>query len=776
VEGRRFRDREAIALDLVGVAGLAAFFLGLTWLRTSDQLGFDLGAAIDGVVGQLAVTLPAALLILGATALELASGLVLARAVRRTPFDSIAEAALAGFVAAVLKDTVLLGLAGVGAFGMPVLVAVNLAILAAAAWMPPVVHRIRPITAFPGWRSAVESVHSWPLAALVVVVWAGPVILQLASPVVPFIDVLPNYVGPVEHLRTFGWFSPLTATQSPIIGPSRTVLGYDAFLGSLATMTNLPGALAIAGFILPQTLLVAAGAHRLASSLRAGDAPVGAWALLAFALSQPFARLADARGTVVVVPLVCFGLAVAADALRARSAGSDTSEAADADDAGDARDAGSRRHSNPWRIGRGVVIGLALGAATLVHPVIGFFAIVTVGIVGLARPRELAPDAAVAGLTAGLIALPQLATMIGLSLPTTILTLGLLVVIGVAMELGRVVDARESMRAWQIRVAERARLPILAACVLALAGAFALSLLALEKVPRGADEAGLLAIESSGLLLVVIAIGAVLGGRGVRSPIAIAGLVVGVVAVFLTQVLPNNLGFLGQALEFEVPKTVHYWLSLIAAAAAAPALAFIWSRASLPWLGRVGVVAAFVVVAALPLRFGNSGDDRRCQTKCEAINAYHLGEHRWSETFAIDLHFAAIGFWQSFPDTRSVVDKPRQEILDALRAEIEAGRLLHDTQVLHIAQSFQQWVATPLGVFDGVTETSVSIKPEVGHQTVGGRLYGFDELAGWLATRRFDYVVLEPAGLPDGLREQVLDAVYDSIFANDQGEVFRRAR
>ena len=182
----------------------------------------------------------------------------------------------------------------------------------------------------PSPRVALENVGSWTVAALVAIVWAGPVILQLASPVVPFIDVLPNYVGPVEHLRTFGWFSPLTATQSPIIGPSRTVLGYDGLLGSLATMTNLSGGLAIAGFILPQTILVAAGAHRLASALRNGDAPVGAWALLAFALSQPFARLADARGTVVVVPLVCLGLAVAAELDRRAAADRDRSPGASA--------------------------------------------------------------------------------------------------------------------------------------------------------------------------------------------------------------------------------------------------------------------------------------------------------------------------------------------------------------------------------------------------------------------------------------------------------------
>jgi hypothetical protein len=225
--------------------------------------------------------------------------------------------------------------------------------------------------------------------------------------------------------------------------------------------------------------------------------------------------------------------------------------------------------------------------------------------------------------------------------------------------------------------------------------------------------------------------------------------------------------------RFEVPKTVHYWLSAIAAAGAASALAFGWSRASLPWLARVGLAAAFVVVAALPLRFGNSGDDADCKADCAAINAYHLGEHRYSETFAIDLRFAAIGFWQGFPDPRTVVDAPRQALLDALRTEIAAGRLAHDTPVLHVASTFQQWVATPLGVFDGVNETFVSLDPEVSHQTVGGRLYGLDRLPELLSSGEFGYVVLEAKDLPRGVREQITGAGYSSIFANDQGEVFR---
>src|SRR6186997_2960007 len=41
VEGQQLRDRDAIALDLVGVVGLVAFLLGLVTLQASKDLGFD---------------------------------------------------------------------------------------------------------------------------------------------------------------------------------------------------------------------------------------------------------------------------------------------------------------------------------------------------------------------------------------------------------------------------------------------------------------------------------------------------------------------------------------------------------------------------------------------------------------------------------------------------------------------------------------------------------------------------------------------------------------
>jgi hypothetical protein len=75
-------------------------------------------------------------------------------------------------------------------------------------------------------------------------------------------------------------------------------------------------------------------------------------------------------------------------------------------------------------------------------------------------------------------------------------------------------------------------------------------------------------------------------------------------------------------------------------------------------------------------------------------------------------------------------------------------------------------------VFAGVNETFVSLDPEVSHQTVGGRLYGLEALPGYLASHAYPYVVLEPAGLPEATRAEIVAAGYASIYANDQGEVF----
>src|SRR5262249_504663 len=146
-------------------------------LAPSKDIGFHLGPAFAGVLGQLGATLPAAVIVMAVSIAELAAGLVIARFARRLPFESVSEAILAAAVATVLKDLAELSVLGqVGQFRWSLLVFVDIALLV-GAWQRP--GRFRPMLAAP-WRPSLAGLGSLPLAVLVGVVWAGPILVQLA--------------------------------------------------------------------------------------------------------------------------------------------------------------------------------------------------------------------------------------------------------------------------------------------------------------------------------------------------------------------------------------------------------------------------------------------------------------------------------------------------------------------------------------------------------------------------------------------------------------------
>jgi hypothetical protein len=629
-------------------------------------------------------------------------------------------------VATVLKDLAFLAILGqIGLFRSPILWIVDAAILV-GGW------RVRPIFEVRDWRPSLERLGSLPFAVLIGIVWAGPILLQLASPVVPFIDVLPNHVAPAEHLRTFGSFGPLTETQSPIYGPSRTLLGFVGLLGTLTTMSGLPATLALSAFILPSTILVGIGAYRLATAVAGSGA--GAWGLFAFALTGTFARLSDDRATVVVLPLVAWALALLAE--RLRGARPDPPE----------RQGATVSGPRPW-LSEAVLLGLGLAAAIFVHPIIGALAVGTVGAVALVAPERAGSFGITAVVTAAIAATPQLTTMVGIGLPTSFAIAG----IPVAILAGRAIERAPTLHRPILRLLRWTPVILIPIAVYAA-----------SQVDFSFDKGPRPIIEGAALLLLAGCIGAIVGAPGARSPIVLVGVAIGLLVAFGTQLVPTQgSDLLGQALRFELPKTLYYWLPAIAAVGAAAALAWLWQAPSLPWLPRVGAVGLFVVVAAVPLR-------------AAPIDALHLGEHRLSEALAIDLRWAGTGYWTGFPDTRNLVDPPRRALIDAVRAEIDAGRIGPDTPVLHIARSFQQWVATPLGVFTGVTETDVSLDAEHSIHTVGGRLMDYEQLPDLLASQAYPYLLYEPdKGLPPGIDQELAAAGYEPVFTNSQGSLYR---
>jgi hypothetical protein len=337
--------------------------------------------------------------------------------------------------------------------------------------------------------------------------------------------------------------------------------------------------------------------------------------------------------------------------------------------------------------------------------------------------------------------------MVGLSLPAFAIVVA--IVAGVAI--GVALDRRSTFHAITLR----------GLGWVAVVGA------ALALVASRPDVGALVAapgtfLEQSALLLVLVIVGLVAGVPAARSPLLLAGIGVGFAVAIATQAVPTrSLGLLGQALRFELPKTLYYWIPVPAAIAAGATLDWLARTDRLQRPGRIAVMGLWIVVAAVPLRF-------------TPIDALHLGEHRFSEALAIDLRVAAKGFWVGYPDSRLIVDARRRDVLTAFRAEIAAGRIGPDTPILHVAGSFQQWVATPLGVFVGVTESDVSPDAEDSIHTVGGRLFHLESLPALLASRAYPYLLLEPSpDLPDGLDAEIVAAGYAPGFSNGQGTVYR---
>lgn len=220
-----------------------------------------------------------------------------------------------------------------------------------------------------------------------------------------------------------------------------------------------------------------------------------------------------------------------------------------------------------------------------------------------------------------------------------------------------------------------------------------------------------------------------------------------------------------QSIRFEIPKEVQTWLPSWLAISTAIALDALLrtprNASALTKPARRAVTIAFVLLAVLPLRL-------------EEIGPFHVGEHRVSESLATQLMFAEDGFWRGYPDARRLVDREQESVLAAIQEEIRAGRIGVDTRLLHVAADFQAWASTPVGVFLGVIETSVSVEPEVSIHTAGGRLRSMAELDALMQTG-YRYVLLEPSGLPDVTAERIISAGYEQIFANGRGQLYRAA-
>ena len=570
------QDRDAPVLELLSLVAVGAILLGIRMLDGTD-LASSWSGAVDGLLSQLPVTVPAGLLTAAVAALQLAAGAVLIRIVRGSPYRSIADAALGGMVGAVLiglGGLFLLG--GLGWFWQPILLVVHVGIIGLGWFARPLLEsRPQLVLRRPSAR-----------AVLVVIIWSGAILMQLASPVVPFLDVLPNHVAPAEHLRTFGDFATLTTAPSPIYGPSRMFLGYTALLGTATTLTGLPAVLTVAAFIVPAVTLVAIGMVRLATAIH-GPA-LAWWMLMAFALTASFARLADDRATVLVLPLVAFCLVELIAPERSR---------------------------------RPLVLALGLAAAVYLHPLMGVMTLGTVAILAAVAPARYATLALPALVGGTLLALPQATTMLGVAVPTP----AALLAVPPALAATWLFHRFEPARRWVV-------------LLLQLGGVFAGTAIVVLGIPSIRDH--LLDVSDFVLkypiLAWTVAVGLIVAGRRTLAAVPAIAFGVGFIGVLAASAIPfADLGVVG--ISFEVAKTLHYWIPIFLAVLAAFALHALWTSPNFGLRLRTVMVAIFLIAASLPVR-------------AEPIDRLYLGEHRLSETLSIELGYVETGYWRGYPD------------------------------------------------------------------------------------------------------------------------------
>jgi hypothetical protein len=778
------RDLNVASISLALLLGFGFLLAGLEVVRADILWGFSYDGAVAGIMSQLAVTGPAAVLMAVATTANVLAGAIVLRFFGTQPFRSVSELVLAGFTTAVILDAAaLFVLASVGLFGWPELLVLHAAVFGAYAAVRLAWHRPMPLMAVPLRIRTSRPAAWWPL---VLAVWAGPLIIQLASPAVPFMDVLPNHVAPVEHIRVFGSFSTLTTSPSPIYGPSRLMLGYVALLGQLTTITNLDAVLAEAAFALPLTVLIAVSIRRLTGELFGGSSSF--WVLLTFPLTFTFMRIPDSRGTVVVFPLALWALATVAAELRYRSRGAD-------------------RAANPEPESRRPDVGLmfALGGSFLVHPIVGLVAMAAAGGALVCYPTRLARRL-VPALVAGLIlAVPQVLTMGAIDAPSWIgaicIVAAVVVDFGLAYAFGAVADRARAETASRLAVddsvdeaAEAAKLATasppdeLAASddtsdepqgamaflfrdiewTRPVLVAFAIVFLLIEAswlIAQPDDPASEVMIDFPHLVWLALAGAALSLGRFGRGWVLLGcGLAAGL-AAWTASGFVGSAGLTEQAVHYEVPKTIEYWLPVMLAIGGAAALAALCRQRRLGML-RSLVIVGFLFLATYPI-------------ESPLATNVQIGEHREAESLGLALREAQLGYWNilGYKDSRHIIDAPTQAVVDELRAEEEAGRLGPETRVLNIAWDFQQWDSVPIGVFTGALETSISLYPELSIHTVGGRLLGFDQLDQQLAAG-YGYVVVEPPGLGSDLltttEDQVVAAGYHEIWENSQAIIYAR--
>ncbi len=641
VERRGSRLRNGVGVAVVVLAAVGIAELALHRLR-GYRYPHDVGAALAGVKTVIATTGRVAVIV------WLVGGLtvwVVARWLRRVSDLGVAEAVAAAVVLLWGGAYVTLLLLGPFHLYQPAVLRLLVGLVLVLAWWGsagkvPVAPR-RP----GGWGPWV----AFGAFALV----AGPLLLmQLGSPVSPFMDVLP-YVASTEKIVTFRFYDPLANDAAGLWPPSRQVPGCDGILSLLALVAGAPARVAITSLIVPVAAFNLLAMYLMGRNVKGGLA--GGFACLFLLQTFHWRRSADVRSTALAIPLTVIGLVFLL---------------------------GSKRGGVRAALG-----GFTLGLAVAVNPLIGTFGMQVASVGTIVEWLDFRRGFVVRVLAlVGGVLLTMPGVLIGSTIRSPLWALALPALAGCALLLLIARSERGFRRALGPPLPWARLACIVGAPLLTL---YMHSTREVELFPEDWNSypiLSLLALCGSGV------VAAAVWRKPARWPAAAVPALALLIGILDFQLI-SPWRFQGtlqiKALaSASTPKIVlywdPYWMALLAGAFFARAA----RRTAL-----IPVLVAVLVLVIYPIRAVPEPLD------------FDGAELSVAGTWGFHLTHAARGYWAGRGDRRWVLDDNYQAVADALTAEIRTGKIDYYTHVMVIAPDVE---AVELALATGISADVVS--------------------------------------------------------------------
>ncbi len=581
----------------------------------------DLGAAWTGAMTTASATIPALLIVWTVLGLSLVAIGGWLR--RRAPDLLLSEAALGAMIVLwAFTDLLLLVLGPSGWYRPNVLRVILVLALATAFRLGRGASRTRPRRPWPA--------GAWVAAYAVALVIVPLLLMQVGSPVSPFMDIL-ALIAAVQKVVTFQLYDPFANDASGIIALGRGSVGYEAPLSFLSLVAGQPAHLGITALIVPAALLQLTALYLLGR--RSYGSMAGGLATLFVLTTFTWRRTMDIRGTCLTFALVAFGLALLA----------------------------GRRNGTRVALG-----GLTLGTAVTVNPLIGAVGMLVASVQAVVAWLDLGVPivvsvAALAGAT--VFALPQV--LIGLGRPAPLWVLPIVALLGLGVLAGAGWLAERAWRPWKPRPWAR--------LVAILGFAFtALLIHARHRFEFMDDQwfgyAPLALLSTLGLAAAATAVWQ-RPDRRVGAAIPALTLAVGMLVYAVGspyRFAPHTIDLRSLASEITTKMAYYwspFWLALVAG------VGFAWLARG---RARVPVVLLVATLVIYPLRHTPEPLD------------YDGAQLSLAETWGFHLSNAARGYHSGLPDRRWVVDDRWRAVGDALFAEVAAGRIAYDTHVVFV--------------------------------------------------------------------------------------------